>query len=127
MYSRITGYYRPVQNWNDGKAQEFKDRQIYDSKKEIGLSHAPVRNDAECDLRTMLFTTASCPNCRIAKSLLDEAGINYDVIDAEDEKNRSLVKEYGIMQAPTLVVPGEAGARKYANVSNIKQFMAASK
>ncbi|MDE6965668.1 MAG: ribonucleoside triphosphate reductase, partial [Clostridiales bacterium] len=23
--SRITGYYRPVQNWNDGKAQEFKD------------------------------------------------------------------------------------------------------
>lgn len=127
VYSRITGYYRPVQNWNDGKAQEFKDRQIYDSKKEIGLSHAPVRNDAESDLRTMLFTTASCPNCRIAKSLLDEAGINYDVIDAEDEKNRSLVKEYGIMQAPTLVVPGEAGARKYANVSNIKQFMAASK
>ena len=29
VYSRITGYYRPVQNWNDGKAQEFKDRQVY--------------------------------------------------------------------------------------------------
>ena len=29
IYSRITGYYRPVQYWNDGKAQEFKDRQVY--------------------------------------------------------------------------------------------------
>lgn len=31
VYSRITGYYRPVQNWNDGKAQEFKDRKVYDT------------------------------------------------------------------------------------------------
>ena len=30
VYSRITGYYRPVQNFNDGKAQEFKDRRVYD-------------------------------------------------------------------------------------------------
>ena len=30
--SRITGYYRPVQNWNDGKAQEFKDRKEYSAK-----------------------------------------------------------------------------------------------
>ncbi len=29
VYSRITGYYRPVQNWNDGKSQEFKDRKVY--------------------------------------------------------------------------------------------------
>ena len=30
VYSRITGYYRPVQNWNDGKRQEFQDRKLYD-------------------------------------------------------------------------------------------------
>lgn len=29
VYSRITGYYRPVQNWNDGKVQEYKDRKEY--------------------------------------------------------------------------------------------------
>ncbi len=29
VYSRITGYYRPIQYWNDGKVQEFKDRQVY--------------------------------------------------------------------------------------------------
>lgn len=33
IYSRITGYYRPIQNWNDGKAQEFKDRKVYKVKK----------------------------------------------------------------------------------------------
>ncbi|MBO5939145.1 MAG: ribonucleoside triphosphate reductase [Clostridia bacterium] len=30
VYSRITGYYRPVQNWNDGKAEEYKNRKLYD-------------------------------------------------------------------------------------------------
>ncbi len=34
IYSRITGYYRPVGNWNDGKAQEFKDRKVYHLKAE---------------------------------------------------------------------------------------------
>ena len=35
VYSRITGYSRPVQNWNDGKVQEYKDRKVYN----IGHSH----------------------------------------------------------------------------------------
>ena len=42
VYSRITGYYRPVQNWNDGKAQEFKDRVVYN----IGASHL-MKGDAQ--------------------------------------------------------------------------------
>jgi ribonucleoside-triphosphate reductase (formate) len=29
VYSRIVGYLRPVQNWNDGKRQEFRDRRVY--------------------------------------------------------------------------------------------------
>ncbi|MBR4150871.1 MAG: ribonucleoside triphosphate reductase [Firmicutes bacterium] len=41
VYSRITGYYRPVQNWNDGKVQEFKQRKVYD----IGSSFS--RHQAE--------------------------------------------------------------------------------
>lgn len=26
IYSRVTGYFRPVSNWNKGKKEEFKDR-----------------------------------------------------------------------------------------------------
>ena len=29
VYSRIVGYFRPVQNWNTGKKQEFADRKEY--------------------------------------------------------------------------------------------------
>jgi ribonucleoside-triphosphate reductase len=32
VYSRVVGYYRPVQNWNDGKRQEFKDRVTFNVK-----------------------------------------------------------------------------------------------
>ncbi|MBQ7703649.1 MAG: ribonucleoside triphosphate reductase [Firmicutes bacterium] len=46
VYSRITGYYRPVQNWNDGKAQEYKDRRLYNIGHSVlthkGPNAAPV-------------------------------------------------------------------------------------
>ena len=29
VYSRVVGYLRPVQNWNKGKRQEFKERATY--------------------------------------------------------------------------------------------------
>ena len=51
VYSRITGYYRPVQNWNDGKAQEFRQRKTYDfgssfqkhPEKTVSVAQAPVQ------------------------------------------------------------------------------------
>ncbi len=30
IYSRVVGYYRPVQHWNIGKRQEFMERNTYD-------------------------------------------------------------------------------------------------
>jgi ribonucleoside-triphosphate reductase (formate) len=33
VYSRVTGYFRPVKNWNRGKREEFKDRKGYDLEK----------------------------------------------------------------------------------------------
>lgn len=32
VYSRIVGYLRPVNQWNNGKAQEYKERKLYDKK-----------------------------------------------------------------------------------------------
>lgn len=126
VYSRITGYYRPVQNWNDGKAEEYRERKLYDplhsalkSKKQAS---APVRTEAssaEEDV-TFLFTTKTCPNCRMAKSFLDGAGVEYRVVDAEE--NEGLVSTYGVMQAPTLVVVRSGAVSRYANASNIKRY-----
>ena len=132
VYSRITGYYRPVQNWNDGKTQEFKDRTVYN----LGASHlksertvsrtvadgkheaAPKASDGA---RVMLFTTKTCPNCKIAYTLLDKANVGYEKVDAEDE--RDLTAKYGIRQAPTLIVADGDGYESFVNLSNIKKFI----
>ena len=136
--SRITGYYRPIQNWNDGKAQEYKDRKVYN----IGRSHlthtgpnpAPV-DDAPCtcekaaeapaaDIKTadiILFKTATCPNCKAAAALLDKAGIEYQPILADEQPE--LVAKYGIKQAPTLIINTAEGFQKYRGVSDIKGYI----
>ncbi len=129
VYSRITGYYRPVQNWNDGKSQEFKDRKLYD----IGTSrlegHATVHNstqqmpavDAASEPEALLlFTTKACPNCSLAKRELDKAGIHYEVMDAAEHAD--LVAQYGVTQAPTLVVLRGGAVEQIANASNIRQY-----
>ena len=127
VYSRITGYYRPVQNWNDGKTQEFKHRKLYDianSKlKREGRPVEKVDMEPACNCNesvTLLFTTKTCPNCKMAKSFLDKAGVNYKVVDAEEEPE--LVKQFGVTQAPTLIVAEGANYDKYVNASNIKRF-----
>ena len=127
VYSRITGYYRPVQNWNDGKTQEYKNRQLYDigrsTLKKVHSSIVTVSKD-DVDIKPVsgkkyLFTTKTCPNCKIAREMLKDE--SYKLIDAEE--NQELARKYGIMQAPTLVVVEEGHAKKYVNASNIKRYV----
>ena len=66
-----------------------------------------------------LFTTSTCPNCKVAKQILE--GETYELIDAE--KNPEMARKYGIMQAPTLVVLEDGQTKKYVNASNIQKFV----
>ena len=132
VYSRITGYYRPVQNWNAGKTQEFKERKLYNIatskmtsspvKECADHTAAAAQSDKQCGDGIYLFTTKTCPNCRAAKAMLDKAGINFTAVDAEENADMSVT--FGIKQAPTLVVIENGVAQKYVNASNIKKFSA---
>ena len=119
VYSRITGYYRPVQNWNTGKAQEFKERETYDfdeafcanvdgpAKRDAVHGDKPAKADvSECtgSSENLLFTTKTCPNCPMAKAALDRKGIVYKVVDAQE--NTDLASQYGVMSVPVLFVGG---------------------
>ena len=133
VYSRITGYYRPVQNWNAGKTQEYKERKEYD------IGHSVLRHDGpipevkaepvqetpvveeSAENRAILFATPTCPNCRIACSYLDKAGFAYEKLMAEE--NADLAIKYGVKQAPTLVIVTGAGFEKFAGAGAIKQFL----
>ena len=128
VYSRITGYYRPVQNWNDGKAEEFRNRKTYDIAHSHLTHHINYEHDnAECihevkqNNDILLFTTKTCPNCKMAKMLLDKAGIKYIPIDAEENKEMTI--SYNIRKAPTMLVPKDDNYEVLDNVSLIKKFV----
>ncbi len=130
VYSRITGYYRPVKNWNDGKSQEYINRKTYDidnSSLKRPVSRIVTISNDSCNQVSVvepanvkyLFTTKTCPNCKLAKEMLQ--GIDYILVDADE--NQELVERYRIMQAPTLVVVDKGEFKKYANASNIKKYV----
>lgn len=127
VYSRITGYYRPVQNWNDGKSAEFKDRKTYDISHSVLREKETKEEKQDCGTTVstsgdiLLFTTKTCPNCKAAKMMLQKAGIIYDTIDAEDEKDVTV--SYGVKKAPTMLVPNGNGYDVYDNASEIKRYI----
>ena len=130
VYSRITGYYRPVQNWNAGKTQEFKDRREYVIETSVLKHGAPLpKQEEECvknqapvsDARTIHFATPTCPNCKIAVPMLEKAGLPFEKIYANDQPD--LAKSFGVMQAPTLVVSDGKEYKKYTGVSEIKNYV----
>jgi len=125
VYSRITGYYRPVQNWNDGKAQEYKDRLVYNIDhstitREL-LSKQAEENTACAEGRVMLFATKTCPKCKVAASMLEKEGIAFEKLFVED--NMELARGYGLNQAPTLVVESEGRIAKFVEIAGVKEFI----
>ena len=136
VYSRITGYYRPVQNWNDGKMAEFKERKTYDPNTSVMKRGNDAFECAQCQINfndngssqedvkaneILLFTTKTCPNCKMAKMMLDKAGIAYTVVDAED--NKDMTVSFGVKKAPTMFVPKGDGYDVFDNASKIKGYI----
>ncbi len=128
VYSRITGYYRPVKNWNAGKSQEFKDRKTYDPSTSVfhngDVDHSCCKEHERHVLQVkepMLFTSPTCPNCKMAKMLLDKEGIHYQNIDAVTNKETTMA--FGITKAPTLIVPNGDSYDVYENASLIRGYI----
>ena len=139
IWSRITGYYRPVQNWNDGKVQEYEHRKEYEvenskiegrrlaDRESIPTAAEPLYEtvaDAVAESQQedglYLFTTTTCPNCKIAKNELEKAGLAYEVMNVADHMD--LVNEFSIQQAPTLIIRQNGEATKLVGASAIKKF-----
>ena len=127
IYSRITGYYRPVKNWNDGKAQEFKERKEYrpEFREEVMRKSEPnVCGNTTKDTVVsnyevpILVVTKTCPKCKEAEKLLTDQGIFYMKMIAE-KSNEEFVRDHGITIAPTLVI----GDREYTGISGVMKYI----
>ncbi len=154
VYSRITGYYRPVQNWNDGKTQEYKERRVYtevaseqhepaagaavdkDAAPEVELaemdvidryiavehSEAAPEGPVGTGAKRLLFTTKTCPNCKLATNLLNRADLAYDIVDADEQAQLSI--KFKIRLAPTLVVTDRDGCSEiFSGAGAIKNYI----
>ena len=127
-----------MQNWNDGKVQEYKDRKVYDigaskftggiHRHETGCctgdTHAglqPEELGVAAEPTAQLFTRVTCPNCRVAERMLDKEGFRYDNLVAEEHPE--LCRQYGIKGAPTLVISDGVHFEKYYGVSEIKKYL----
>ena len=133
VYSRITGYYRPVQNWNAGKTQEYKERKTYAISPDIAghyqggsdkdLPHDSCERQA-CDTTPdgiILFATKTCPNCKVAMSMLDRAGVSYEKLYVEDNEARA--RELNLHQAPTLIVTSAGETDKYVGIAGTREYL----
>ncbi len=136
VYSRITGYYRPIQNWNDGKSQEYKDRLVYNIGTSVLKEKAaepalkvleekteePACACQEVSGKAILFSRVTCPNCRVAEQLLGKANVGYEKLIADE--NVELCKQYGVKGAPTLVITDGENHVNYYSVPEIKKYLA---
>ena len=140
VYSRITGYYRPVKNWNDGKTQEFRDRLEYDcGPSKMSKRIFPKKTDAEKTpetevpkeveaevsgkARNVLVTTSTCPKCVLVKKRFEELGFPYEVVVAGEPEADELISKFQIATVPTLLAFHEDGSvDSYVDMPNAIRF-----
>ena len=156
VYSRITGYYRPVQNWNDGKAQEYKDRKVYDIASSKLTHQGPLYAEMDEVVKEAQMEVNDCPpGDPLMESFVpqdDEAeGLTHILLfktascpnckaavalldkagvpyePVDANEEAELVEQYKIKQAPTLVIIEGDDFEKYKGVSNIKGWIKTQK
>ena len=109
VYSRITGYYRPLRNWNDGKAQEYIERTEY------RIENTREEKSEE----TLLFSSVNCPNCTMAEELLKRFGIQYRKIVVKDEKTAAFAQKYQVQSVPVVI----SGMKRYNGITEIRTMV----
>lgn len=122
VYSRITGYYRPVQNWNDGKVQEFKDRRVYDAGFSMASRFGEQKRNDTCPIHVE-------PTAEKMQQLgtetdswtMNASGASYGTINGIPyDMSHSETKKTGLVLFTTSTCPKCVMAKKFLNDAGIK-------
>lgn len=124
VYSRIVGYYRPVQNWNPGKKEEFFQRATYDKAVEqvkaqfpsgkdaaaVKIADAPVAIEKADEAKSeekvkkvKLFVSTNCPTCTQLKTHLTKFAYPVEEWNVYTDEGLKESQRYQVMSVPTLV------------------------
>lgn len=115
IYTRVVGYFRPVQNWNEGKSAEFNDRKEFCeetslktgrslSDKKLEVVETPAETAATIEIsankpaRYEIFTMPNCEACASIKAMLSLKklqGCEFDLSDSDGLKRvRSIFRDH---------------------------------
>ena len=125
VWSRITGYYRPISNWNDGKAQEFKDRVEYLPSDSTVLKAKEVKEEIVKEEKVdykpeslTIFVQDHCPKCKGAQQRLKLKGINYNVVNCSVDTE--LARKLGVVETPTII---DTNGKWYAGANAVVDYL----
>lgn len=114
VWSRITGYYRPIQNWNDGKVQEFKHRKEYNIESSVMKARDIISDVVEAkqeeastsatgyDIPT-IYVQDHCPKCKGAEQRLQVSGIEHRIVNCSEDMSEA--EKLHLTETPTIVDP----------------------
>jgi len=132
VWSRITGYYRPIQNWNDGKAQEFKERNEYVVEssylkaKDILTKAKEIKEEAKIETGysiPTIYVQDHCPKCKGAEQRFQVSGIEHKIVNCTS--NMDEAKRLNLTETPTIIDPdgtrfvGATAAQDWMKAHNI--------
>ena len=115
VWSRITGYYRPVQNWNDGKVQEFNDRKEYVAEASVLKARDVMKDVAEAKAQEevkivptgiqmpTIYVQDHCPKCKGAEQRLQVSGIEFNMVNCTE--NMEEARRLQLTETPTIIDP----------------------
>ncbi len=103
VYSRVVGYFRPVDNWNGGKKAEFDDRREFVVQKQELEYGESLRNWQKKPTKCLLITTPTCPNCTYVKKQLEEKKFMFEIIDATTELGFEIAKKHHVSSVPAAI------------------------
>ena len=129
VWSRITGYYRPISNWNDGKAQEFKDRKEYipensilKAKDKEVFKKTKLEDKIETfDYRpnkVTVFVQDHCPKCKGVSQRLRLNKIDFDTVNCNE--NVELVEKLGLRETPVII---DTNGKRYIGPNSANEYL----
>jgi ribonucleoside-triphosphate reductase len=122
VYTRIVGYHRAVDNWNNGKKEEYKFRKTFkidqrkvDEKIELKLDNCCEKHEGENDNSSIsinpnqvafykMFTSQYCRNCPPVKDYMKNLPIIGEEVDVSTDLGINSSRKYNIMSTPTVVL-----------------------
>ncbi len=136
VWSRITGYYRPISNWNDGKVQEFKDRKEYrptdstiqkanslkeEYKEETNIVE-PTTEESIMELQSpevvTVYVQDHCPKCKGAVQRLRLKGVEFKVVNCMENKQEAI--DLGLTETPTII---DTDGKRYVGTNAASEYL----